>query len=339
MGEHRLVPRVLGTVTYTRPGRPPATLALAQELVANEGDAWKLTLAEIELFCDRVLTQQEPPPELMLVGSFCQRAQAPVPPLLHELFGRYFALARKLGQRTAEVHLLLGQDTQDPNFKPEPFTTQHQQSIYQWSHVGIARTFELLRRRRTGFSADVRGLLDQVLPAEQLLDGVVRRVVNQRIDSLRIRVHGDLHLGQVLFTGSDFTLIDFEGEPARPINERRFKRGALRDVMGMIRSFNYATEAVLRSGRVRPGDVPRLKGWTEAWTSWVSSAYLKAYFDAVGPSPLVPKSDGLRDLMLEFYEVEKVIYEVEYELNNRPDWLRIPLAGLAGILSRNARGA
>jgi maltose alpha-D-glucosyltransferase/alpha-amylase len=255
-----------------------------------------------------------------------------------ELGGRYFSLARQLGQRTAEVHLLLGQESSNPAFAPEPFTSQHQQSIYQWSHVRIARTFEMLRRRRDGLGPVVGELLDAVLPAEKALDKLMRRITRTRIDAQRIRGHGDLHLGQVLFTGNDFVIIDFEGEPARPINERRFKRGALRDAMGMMRSFSYATQAALRSGRVRPEDAPRLGEWADSWTAWVSAAYLKSYLDTLGSSSLAPATDEARDLLLEFYEIEKVIYEVEYELNNRPDWLQIPLAGLAHIIVGHHQG-
>jgi len=336
MGATRLVPANLGAVHYRRGGRQGAVLGVAQELVANEGDAWKLTLAEIELFFERVLSQQEPAPAPP-AGGFCERSRQPVPPLMTELCGRYFSLARKLGQRTAEVQLLLGQETPNPAFAPEAFTTQHVQSIYQWSHVSLARTFETLRRRKHALDEDVRGLLDVVLPGERLLDNVLRRITQTRVDAQRIRGHGDLHLGQVLFTGNDFVIIDFEGEPARPINERRFKRGALRDAMGMMRSFSYATEAVLRSGRVRPDDLERLAPWAETWTSWVSAAYLRAYLDTLGQSPLAPASDEVKDLLLQFYELEKTVYEVEYELNNRPDWLRIPLAGLKRIVEQHSR--
>ena len=332
MGDYRLVPAVLGTISYQRGGRPPSVLGIAQELVANEGDAWKLTLAELELFFERVLSHKEPHPTWVPSGGFSARMRQPIPPHLTELGGRYFGLAKKLGQRTADVHRMLSQETADPAFAPEPFGGQHQQSIYQWSHVSIARTFDLLRRRKSSFSDATRDLLDQVLPAEKKLDDLMRRITARRIDAVRIRGHGDLHLGQVLFTGNDFVLIDFEGEPARPINERRFKRGALRDAMGMVRSFNYATEAVMRSGRVRPEDVEVLAPWAEAWTAAVSSTFLKAYFEALADTMLVPKGDDVVDLLLEFYEIEKVVYEVEYELNNRPDWLRIPLAGLARII-------
>ena len=158
--------------------------------------------------------------------------------------------------------------------------------------------------------------------------------MGRKIEVSRIRCHGDLHLGQVLFTGDDFVIIDFEGEPARPTVERRYKRCALRDAMGMFRSFNYVAEAVLRSGRVRSEDLAPLAPWAEAWTDWVGAVYLGSYLQGIAGTPLAPRSDELVDLLLDFYELEKVIYEVEYELHNRPDWLHIPLAGMNRILQR-----
>jgi len=333
MGDRKLVPALLGGTTFASLRRTNSQLAVAQQLVPNEGDAWKLTLAEIELFFDRVLSQPAIAPPPKAEGRGYLQPQPQPPPELTELVGRYFGLARLLGQRTADVHQLLYKAGDNPAFAPEPFTAQHLQSIYQWSHVNIARTFDLLRKRAPSMNAEVRQLINEVVAGEKTLDGLMRRMVGRRIDAQRIRVHGDLHLGQVLFTGSDFVIIDFEGEPARPINERRFKRGALRDAMGMMRSFSYATEAVLRSGRVRQEDVARLLPWADAWTTWMRATYLRAYLEALGPSPLLPQSDESRQLLLEFYEIEKAIYEVEYELNNRPEWLRIPLTGLANIIA------
>jgi maltose alpha-D-glucosyltransferase / alpha-amylase len=197
---------------------------------------------------------------------------------------------------------------------------------------------ETLRRMSASgqLPADTRALASEVAAAEKIIDDRLREVVGRRIDVDRIRCHGDLHLGQVLFTGDDFVIIDFEGEPARPSNERRYKRAGLRDVMGMIRSFGYATEAVLRGGRVRPEDRATLEPWATAWTQWVSAAYLGAYLQTVAGRRLVPNDEGVTNLLLEFYELEKVIYEVEYELGSRPDWVRIPLIGLQRIVARRS---
>ena len=228
-------------------------MALAQEAVPNEGDAWNLTLDEIELYFDRVLSQRLASPPPGPPASLVEAARLGPPPACRSWWGATSRLARQLGQRTADVHLVLAAGHGDPAFVPEPFTAQHQQSIFQWSHVRLVRLFETLRRRLGSLPPQTRELAAALIPQERTLDDRLRRVVGRKIEVSRIRCHGDLHLGQVLFTGDDFVIIDFEGEPARPTVERRYKRCALRDAMGMFRSFNYVAEAVLRSGRVRSG--------------------------------------------------------------------------------------
>jgi maltose alpha-D-glucosyltransferase/alpha-amylase len=153
---------------------------------------------------------------------------------------------------------------------------------------------------------------------------------------MRIRTHGDYHLGQVLYTGKDFVIIDFEGEPGLPMSERRFKRSALRDVAGMLRSFHYAAYAALfaqRSlDRVRSTDMAAMEPWTRYWHFWVSVTYLKAYLDTSGNAPFVPQSREELRILLEAYLLEKAIYELGYELNNRPDWVMIPLQSILQLL-------
>jgi maltose alpha-D-glucosyltransferase / alpha-amylase len=332
--ETPIVPRILGAIQYQAPGHGPALLALAQQFVPNEGNAWRLTTDAIELFFDRVLSER-PAAVPAAPVSLSQAAQASPPARLVELAGRYLGQARQLGTRTGEVHLALASAPMDSAFTPEPFTMHHQQSIYQWSHTQLARTFDTLRRLSAQLPEGARVLAADLLPRERAIDALLARIVTRPIAARRIRCHGDLHLGQVLFTGDDFVIIDFEGEPARPNSERRYKRCPLRDVMGLIRSFSYAVEAVLRGGRVRPEDSATLSPWAEAWIDWVTAAYLGAYLRQVSGRDLVPEQDGpVIDLLLEFYEIEKVIYEIGYELDNRPDWAAIPLAGLARILAR-----
>ena len=332
----RVAPKVLGSLQYAQRGRDPAVVAIAQEFVPNEGDAWRLTMDAIELFFERVLTEHPVAPPPLPPPSMVAAARTPTPPAMLELAGRYFSLARQLGTRTGEVHNVLAEGGPEPAFAREPFSPQHQQSIYQWSHIRLARMFETLRRVLSQLPPDARLLAATLMPAEKAIDDLLREVVGRRFDVDRIRGHGDLHLGQVLFTGDDFVIIDFEGEPARPSIERRYKRAGLRDVVGMIRSFSYATEAVLRGGRVRPEDRAILEPWATAWTEWVSAAYLGSYLQTVSGRRLVPSDDKLTDLLLEFYELEKVIYEVEYELGSRPDWVGIPLAGLVRIMARRS---
>ncbi len=253
---------------------------------------------------------------------------------MQDLAGGYLAEARQLGKRTAELHLVLAGDAGNPAFVPEPFSAMHAQSIYQWSHALLARTVELLARALPDLPDATRDHARRVIEAERATDELLRRVTRQRFNVQRIRCHGDLHLGQVLHTGNDFVFIDWEGEPGRSLGQRRYKRSPLRDVMGMIRSFSYASETTLRSGRLRATDVERLGPWVELFRESVASAYLSAYLATAENSSFVPKSDGETELLLGFYELEKVIYEINYELNNRPEWLDIPLTGLLRVLSR-----
>jgi maltose alpha-D-glucosyltransferase/alpha-amylase len=330
-----VVPCILGTLQYERPGQSSAVVAFAQEYIVNEGNFWNVTLDEIERFFERVLAEHMEPPAGPAPTSLAILARTPPPEEVQRQCGHYLTLARLLGQRTAEVHVALA-DSTDPVFAPQPFSTQHQQSIYQWSHASLARTFEALRRKLPRLPNASRELAQSVIAREQAIDDVLRRVVSHRLQVQRIRCHGDLHLAQVLFTGNDFVIIDFEGEPARPLNERRYKMCALRDVVGMMRSFSYVTEVTLRDDHQRPQDVPTLAPWAQTWSTWVSAAYLGAYLESMGGSSLVPAGDALKDLLLDFYELEKAIYELEYELNNRPDWVDIPLRGLSHILQRRS---
>ena len=160
----------------------------------------------------------------------------------------------------------------------------------------------------------------------------MRAISGGKISALRIRCHGDYHLGQVLFTGSDFVIIDFEGEPARPLSERRLKRSPLRDVAGMLRSFDYAVHGwLIRAaveGAMSEQEARALEPWADLWRQWVSSAFLRAYLTTVEARGLVPSTRGDLDRLLSVLLLEKAVYELGYELNNRPTWVRIPMQGL-----------
>jgi maltose alpha-D-glucosyltransferase/alpha-amylase len=143
----------------------------------------------------------------------------------------------------------------------------------------------------------------------------------------------------VLWTDDDFVIIDFEGEPARPLPQRRFKRNPLRDVASMIRSFSYASAAALMRGGVRAEDVPKLEPWARAWEDWIGSAYLGGFLRRIEGAGFVPEQPGVAVVLLEFYLLEKVIYEVRYELENRPAWIEIPLRGLLTLLGPAPNGA
>lgn len=160
-----------------------------------------------------------------------------------------------------------------------------------------------------------------------------RGIVEKKFSAMKTRFHGDYHLGQVLFTGNDFVIIDFEGEPARPLTERRLKRSPLRDIAGMIRSFHYATyHILLKQSSVRSEDVALLEPWTAVWHCTVGGIFLNAYLRAAGDASFLPQDRSQLEAMLRIFLLEKAVYELGYEINNRPDWVMIPLRGMRQIM-------
>jgi trehalose synthase-fused probable maltokinase len=198
------------------------------------------------------------------------------------------------------------------------------------------QAFLLLRRRLDGLPDAARGRAEGVLARQSEVERRFDAIRSGKVDAVRIRTHGDYHLGQVLYTGDDFVIIDFEGEPARPLGERRLKRPALRDVAGLLRSYHYAAQTGLREYRERgdlgPGPLERLTGWASYWHHWVSVAYLRAYLETAAGAPFVPPTEPERVALLDVSLLEKAIYELAYELNNRPDWVDLPLEGVLQLL-------
>ena len=255
-----------------------------------------------------------------------------VPTLAQEMIGPYLESVRLLGERTADLHAALASNTIDPDFAPEPFSKLYQRSIYQSMRNLTARTFQLMRSRLKHLPEKGLDLAKKVLELEDKVLDRFHSLLDSRIVTTRIRVHGDFHLGQVLYTGKDFIIIDFEGEPARSLTERRLKRSALRDVAGMMRSFHYAAYHAIYSRAVRPEDIAAMEQWANFWQIWVSAVYLRTYLDLAGPADFLPREAGELQILLNALYLEKAIYELGYELNNRPEWVNIPLLGILQLL-------
>jgi maltose alpha-D-glucosyltransferase/alpha-amylase len=307
------------------------TLAVVSEYIESRGTAWSVTLEALFTFFERVLTDDASLPMVALPNASDAECDEAVPEALQRLASPSFTLVGLLADRTAELHRALGRKTQEPGFGQEPFTLLHQHSLYQTAHTALARCFKKLRERERNLPDDAAALVKSVTRAERVIDERLRRITQGKVSVTRIRSHGDYHLGQVLFTGDDFVIIDFEGEPGRPVSDRRYKRSPLRDVAGMLRSFAYAAETALRSERVRPEDRARLAPWVEAFRAWCCVSFVRTYLAGIQGEAYCPSNRATARLLLDFYELEKVLYEIDYELNNRPDWLIVPLAGLARI--------
>jgi maltose alpha-D-glucosyltransferase/alpha-amylase len=176
----------------------------------------------------------------------------------------------------------------------------------------------------------------KVLDLEKEVMARFRTLLSRKIPALRTRVHGDFHLGQVLYTGRDYVIIDFEGEPVRPLTERRIKRSPIRDVAGMLRSFHYAAYTSLfghlGSANVRPEDLAGLEPWARRWNEWICTAYTESYLEIAATGSFLPPDREDVNLLCNIYLLEKALYELVYELNNRPDWVRIPLIGILQLM-------
>ena len=321
-----------GSLEY-RPDRgEPTSIAVLQGYVPNQGDAWNFTQSTLaEYFKAADLRANGRPP--VLPRSLLLTSAGELPELATETIGAYLDSARLLGKRTAEMHVALASDPVDPVFAPERISPQDQRSIYQ-SISGVAmRGMELLRSQLSRLPEDAREEARQVLELEPQITHALRSFLVRRLTTTRIRVHGDYHLGQVLYTGHDFVIIDFEGEPTRTLYERRLKRLALRDVAGMLRSFHYASQAALRSDRLPPDGPARMQPWARFWVDCVSVAFLRSYLAAAGTASFAPQTPADLDLQLTTMLLEKALYELRYELNSRPDWVRIPLRGIRDLVA------
>jgi maltose alpha-D-glucosyltransferase/alpha-amylase len=326
---------VAGALEYRVPRRDTASLGILQQFVPNEGDAWRWTLDHVQQFFERALVRRLAPEAVPVPRQpLLDLIAADPPPLVLETISGYLESARLLGQRTAEMHLALGSRPDDPVFAPEPFGALYQRSLYQSLRNRTRQALQLLAERHDAVPAGARADAQRLLGAEERLLACFDPVRRRGLRALRIRCHGDYHLGQVLWTGSDFVFIDFEGEPAASLGDRRVKRSPLRDVAGMLRSFDYAAHAPLfsRQGAVREADVSVLQLWACLWGAWVGSAFLRAYLNRMGDSPLLPRDPGDLRLLLRALRLEKNVYELAYELNNRPEWVAIPVRGILQLL-------
>ena len=299
-----------GELEYRAPGSEPRLLALAIGVVPNEGDAWSFVLRELAGFYSRV--------ESAGCDDEAVRAAAGA---------EFFSRAAQLGQRTGEMHVALAEDATDSDFAPEPFTLADQRELADAITRSVTRVFALLRERVAALDPSLRADVERLVAAEPELSARAAALTAREITATKTRHHGDYHLGQVLNTGSDFTIIDFEGEPSRSLAERRRKRSPLRDVAGMLRSFHYAASSAL------PRERAELRPAAEAWARLVGEAFLDGWRGAVAGASFVPRGPADTGRLLAGFLIEKAIYEVDYELNNRPDWLAIPVRGLLGLLS------
>ncbi len=332
-------PPLAGSLVYRPKRGEETTIAIVQGFVPNEGDAWHYTQDMLARYLDRAAATTDVDARVDVPGlGLLELARAELPGVVRESIGIYLESARALGERTAEMHLALATETDDPAFAPEPFSPFYLRQLYQAMRNRAEASLQTLRQRLMDLPDPLRGDARALLEMQRSLLARLRGVLSGPITGLRTRIHGDYHLGQVLHTGKDFVIIDFEGEPALALSARRIKRSPLRDVAGMLRSFHYAAFAALhereRAGMLREYDVLRIERWARLWVSWVSATFLGAYLAAAARGRFLPASDKAVQELLDAFLIEKAMYELSYELNHRPDWVRLPLRGILDLIDQ-----
>ncbi|MHB8303209.1 MAG: maltose alpha-D-glucosyltransferase [Acidobacteriaceae bacterium] len=343
------IPPFGGSLEYVREGEAPTTLAMLQGLVSNQGDGWKWMLEELERYYESYGKDSIPAEAV----SGLELPDAPIGEARASNFacdhaGVTLQAAAMLGRRTAEMHLALclspsTEGASDAAFAAEPFSSEHLEVLKTAINDEATRAYALLRKGMSALPDDAVEIAALLLSRRtRTLEGLVGNSSGTPNSNplnphgQRSRIHGDYHLGQVLRVKTDFVILDFEGEPARTLEARRAKHSPLKDVAGMLRSFNYAAWAALMKYTARrPDDQAQLEPWAQLWDRSVSAEFLHAYRQTMATSDLAPAENSAFRSLLNLYLLEKAFYELVYEINSRPDWVKIPLMGIASLLQQD----
>jgi maltose alpha-D-glucosyltransferase/alpha-amylase len=309
---------------------------MVQEFIENNGDLWTYMLDRLVHFNERILSQEEAnlPPMRSGASVFEPISYLDIPQeIIHLMEGPVIEQARLLGVRTGEMHLALGARSDLKDFQPEEYSLHYQRSIFASLKPLVRASFQNLTKSIKGLPEESRSEAKEVLNMMDEILNEMKKVYRKKIDIVKIRIHGDYHLGQVLFTGKDLVIMDFEGEPSRSYSERRIKRSPLRDVASMVRSFHYVVYGGLfLNNQVRKEDINRVLPYSEMWHNYMSGIFMQAYMETVDGHAFIPKDKEDLDVLMRTFLLEKAVYELNYELNSRPDWVIVPLKGIKAIM-------
>ncbi|MDQ2694593.1 MAG: maltose alpha-D-glucosyltransferase [Pseudomonadota bacterium] len=311
---------VAGAVEYRGGDGTVTTLAMLQGYVVNQGDAWAYTLDYLRRALEDALV------------AASSEAGAPPPPE-EELHAVNLMMMRTLGLRTGELHKALARQTGDPAFDPEPITPEDLAAWNAQVRQEAAQSLDKLARNLERLPEARRPAAEKLLAGRNEILERIARLRPEDLQAVKARYHGDYHLGQVLVSRNDFVIIDFEGEPTRSLEERQRKHSPLRDVAGMLRSLNYAAHAtLLRMTGEKIADPDRLEPLARQWERLAVAAFMAGYEEGVQGCPVYPEAPTYARSLIDLFIVEKAFYELRYELDNRPDWIGVPLGGLLALL-------
>jgi trehalose synthase-fused probable maltokinase len=318
-------PAVHGTLEFAPTEGAPAAVGVLHALVPNEGDGWAHALRAVDAYFGRVEEELRTPGA---AGS-----GEPAATRSRSLVGAYLDAATTLGRQTAELHRALANPLGSVDFEPEPIDHADAARIAEGTRERARRALAQLAGRVSSLPETAAVRAQELIGAQPRLFDQLDAIATARIDAVRTRVHQDYHLGQTLWTGRDYVILDFEGEPLRPLADRRVKRSPLTDVAGMLRSYSYTAWTGLFAWCRRTGRDPAAEQmWALDWESTIAQAFMEAYRATAGDARFVPRDQAQFDQLLGALMLEKAVYELEYELNNRPDWMLVPIEGLLRLL-------
>ncbi|MEH2176942.1 maltose alpha-D-glucosyltransferase [Nostoc sp.] len=315
----------------------PTTIGILEEFILDTRSGWDYTLDSLQKYFDLVTTEHATISEVPLPsGSLLDLQRIEIPELAIATITSYLQSVELLGKSTAELHIALATNIDSSDFAPESFSSLYQRSIYQNARNLTGQVFRLLKQRIESLPNNTQPLALEVLNSQQEILERFQLVVRQKITALRTRYHGNYQLGRVFYTGKDFLITDFEGKGDRSLSERRIKRSPLQDVAGMLLSFNYAVNEALgyqkESGMILPENLPLIEQWGQFWYTWVSTSFLNSYLETANQESFLPNTREELDVLLFAYLLEQAIDALGYELNNRSDWVKIPLQFILQLL-------
>jgi maltose alpha-D-glucosyltransferase/alpha-amylase len=332
------VPPFIGSISARPPDTHDYTFLIASRRIPNTRTGWEIALDSLERFFERLVAHGAAP------AGDVPNLLSPAEPRLTEeatsVLGTFPESARLLGQRTAELHLALASATDSGN-APEPFMPFTQRSIYQSFRNLVLRGLQQLGARLRSFGPEVLPLAERALSTEGNLISLLKEIYARPLDSVRIRIHGNLHLGQVLHTGKDFLFIDFEGEPHRPYGERRLRRAPLGDVAGMLRSLEHVSHAAfLREQQKQSTTAEKqldLASWARYWREWIATIYFHAYRTRLASTKIIPPNDAGVRALLNALLIENAFTELRVQLESPNPRLELPLTSILAVLERSER--
>jgi len=332
------VPAFCGAIEWKFPNDTIA-LGMLQLLKENHGDAYSFMLTRIDNYIEKILAAPDKDAFLRLPKSGSLTTPSSFEELPEELQILLGATAceqvRAIGVRTGQMHLALASGKGIKDFAPEEFSLHYQRSLFSSMQSLVRETFQNKKEKLQDLPEYVRKDLEEILTKKEDVLAAFKRIYAKKLDVIKIRIHGNYHLGQVLLTGKDIAITDFGGDPERSFSDRRLKRSPLRDVAAMMRSLRYvANEGFMKTSQVPKEDIPRLLPFADLWAYNMRGIFLRAYLETVQGSAFIPKDKQELQMMLETYMLERIIHDLKYELNHRPDWLGVPVRVLKSLIDR-----